>query len=866
MIFKLLRPLGFAFLSLCFGGIQAQVCTLQTGWYMHYDKGSKIGFYINFGVDVEISGGGFSGDVWLKSTYRGCTSLDPNRISYEGVEYTSTTHPELFQGFNPVIDWLSYTYKCRFSPTGRIITSSNEVCREGDADLHTYATQEELAALRKSNPSFQASKSDFYLSDLRLYELTVTGTSEIIEKIRKMQKEDQFYRQALNHFDAKEYQDALRVIKNAESFGYTSARMTDLKARVEEALKNQKSAEVKTRLDDLYKSASGKVDSKDYPGAEADIAEAEKLLSQHGMEDDRFETLKSRIKTEKDKQNESAAEKAGSSDTASSGQDGSDKSSPSNDENSGSSSGASENDTPQETPAEQEARLERERLQRQNDYYENRRNQDAANSAAAAELGVQMLLVHYYIGQALYSGLSEIPGNMISAPGSSVEFHAGYSFSSIPVHINVTEEEYDGNVYTYDKYSEEKNMGSLNMNAGISLWHVKSRHFGLAYHGMVTAGHGLYFQNFHLSGQAGIRAYAGSKGMKAYAEYLAGFRNTSFNDWTTSGKEQVGKARTKFHQLKLGLRFNGEVEWNGPTQFALDFLPVFEAHSNFNTLKYGSNPISWYWQHGLEVAARFDSRMSFILQVIGEYPILGTDLFGFKSQPRLMGSYVSLGVLRNIEFYANHGNSSDHESTSRSNAEKAGWGELVLASPSLEYLTPGRKLVNSKVSLENIHILGYQHQSALMDHVALNWGVVAGVRTVQYTVRDGVVMTNGDLPTFQYKQSAVTAAVPLGIKLHHTFGSHQKFWAFGGMEGRFSIAEGKKEKAPNQQNESWETSNSTSLGKTSGLYQLYGIGCNYTVADVGYSTGIYYRRALNRFIGEDIARVQGVELRWAIEL
>lgn len=838
--------------------VYGQTCQLTTGWYMHTDRGESLGIYINFGVDVEISGGGFSGDVWLKSTFRNCTQVDPSRVRYEGVEYSSVTHPELFEGFNPQIEWLSYTYNCTFRPTGRVIKSSNEVCRQGDADLHTYATQEELASLRKSNPDFKASKSDFYLSDLRLYELTMQGTSEIIEKIKKMKKEDYYYQQALDHYNGKEFDEALKVIKNAEAFGYTSARMTDLKSKVEEALKNKKSTEAKEQLNELYKSAEGKLGSGDFPGAESDVAAAEKIMRENNITDSRFDALKTKISEQKNKAEE--ADKKGTSDSASTSEN-----KPS-DDNSGSSESASENDPNQESAAEQEARMERERLQRQNEYYEQRRQQDAANTAAATEIGMQMLLVHYYIGQQLYSGLSERPGNMISAPGSAIEFHTGYSFTSVPIHINITEESYDGNTYSYDNYSEQRNMGSINLNAGLSLWHLRSRYFGFGYHGMVTAGHGFYLHNFHLNGQAGIKAYAGSKGMQAYMEYLAGFRNTSYNDWLSSGKTQTGKAKTKYHQLKLGLRLTGEVEWNGPTKYALDFLPLFEAHSRFNTLRYGSNPVSWYWQHGMEVAARFDNRMSFILQYISEYPVLGTDLFGFKSQPQLFGSYVSLGVLRNIGFYANQGNGADHEATARYNAEKTSGGELVLGSPVFEYLTPGRKLVNSKVSLENFHIIGYQHNSALGQHLALSWGAMAGLRSIQYTVKDGAVMTNGDVPTYQYRLSGAGLSVPLGLRLHHGFGSVQKFWAFAGLEGRFSIMEGKKERSPEYQNESWRESQAPARGKTGGAYQLYGFGCNYTVADVGFSTGIYYRRSLSTFIPEDIARVQGVELRWAIEL
>lgn len=849
--------------------VSAQDCTLKTGW-QNYPYTAKVSIPINFGVSVEVSGGIFGEDVSIASKFRPCTQVDASQIYYLGKLYTSVTHPFLFEGYYPEIKWLSYVFNTKFTPTGRVFNISNPVCNNGNSNYISYINEAERKQLLSSNPNFKTSLSHFYHSDLRLTDLSMTGVSVIIEKLEKMLKGEDAYEKALNEYNSKQFVEALRTIDMAESLGYSTPKLLELKKKVEEALKNAKYESLKKQIDDLYRNAENKYNNKDYSGALSDIARGIDILDKEKINDTRFADLKKKI--EMDKAQEAKEKEAKESNSTEKKTDStsnvSESSSTSTSENSNNES--SQNTSSEETISEEERKAEearkaeQERLERQQEYYDKRNAQTSENYEAATEMSLLALMVHLTIGKFIYSHLDK-PGNMVSSAGPTIEFHAGYSLSSTPLFVNITEESYDGNTYSYDEFSELRNALSLNLNAGLTFWHLKSKHFGLGYHAQLTGGHGLLFDNFLLGGVVGVKTYAGSKHLRAYSEYMAGFRDINYNNWLDAGKIVKGIAKTRFHQLKLGLRASNEIEWEGPTQLHFDFLPLFEVHKNTNYLPFGSNPIGWYWKQGIELGVKVDNRLSFIMQCVYEYPVIGKDLFGFKSVPKSQGTYFSFGVIRNLEFYGNHVKKQYvDENEIKSNATAKSFVELLCGSPKVEYLSAGRKLVNSRVAFHSVGIISASVNTGITNHLAVSWGGGISYRVMNFTVLEKANFTNGLTNSQTYLTDGLTANLPLGLKLHHHFNTNNKFWLLGGLEGRIGILNSSKMKSVLSPETDWQESNYKV--NPSGLYQQFGFGANYTLGSLGFTSGLVFNRALKPFVKEDVSKVQNIEFRFGFIL
>jgi hypothetical protein len=856
----------FTLIVISINPLQSELCNLTTNWYTHNVE-NRYGIVLKFGVIIKVEAGGFT-DAWISSTYRECTEIDNSTFYYMGKQYTRLQYPALFENYYPKMKWVSYSFNTHFSPNNKTLRISNVIVNDGGSNLVEYASDVEVKAFKKSNPAFEVKQSQFSHSGLTLGSFSLEGMGEIISKIEKMLSSNKHYQDALTKFNSQKYQEALNSIGLAEDFGYGSPELTALKEKVENALKTNKTAEVKTQLESIYKSAENNFNQKNYTSAESDINRAKGLMIKNEIEDTRFESLQSKIDVAK-KEAEKTSENSSTNETATDS-----SSSTANSTSSSSSSQTSSSNTPEVSEEEAEAarkkaqeeadaKAEAERKQRVQEYNERVSNQNASNDAAAIQLLLYTVLVHAKIGQFIYQDLDLNDGNDIDHPGHSLEFNVGYSFTSTPVYANITTESYNGNTYRYIETIDTETPLSLNLNAGLTFWHLKYKYAGIGYTVSAGAGHGLYLQNFHLNGFAGLKAYLGHPKLKAYTEYLAGFRDIKYNEWTNAQKVQKGSANYKFHQFKLGIRISDLIYWNGETVLNFDFLPMFELHHNTQMIPNGSNPIGFNWSKGFETGVKFDNRLSIMIQCLFEYPIQGKDLKPVTFNEKSTGTFFSISVLRNIEYYQNQKhNPTKYVLSDLANAHKRKFSELIYFSPKIEYLSVGRKIVNGRVALKSMKLFSYLANSPITKYLAVNWGGGFSFHSLNFTVRDKSSFKNGLKDLTSYKFDGLNFAVPIGLKLHHDLGGDKKYWILAGIEGRYTKLTSQLFKKSDIPNSEWENAESDFKANLNGIYWQTGCGMNYSIAGKCFTTGLIYTRAIKPLFEGDNARIQGLEFRF----
>jgi len=401
------------------------------------------------------------------------------------------------------------------------------------------------------------------------------------------------------------------------------------------------------------------------------------------------------------------------------------------------------------------------------------------------------------------------------------------------------------------------------MNAAINGWLLKSadKGFGVSIKGW--AGQGLYFQNFHLGGEFGMKGYWGHDWLQFYTEYINGHRRLSYNDWIDPGKTQEGKARINYHQIKAGPRFSTESDWNGITRLNVDVLPIFEVYRGVQYLQYGSNPLGFYWRKGIELGLKFDNRLNFTLQINGQYPVKGDDLFGFKEYQKWSGTGFTFSVLRSLEFYNNHLTLPDR-ATMYSWLSDLSIDEVRFTSPSVEWLTPSNRLYNGKPSMLSLKLFEYIVNTEIYDNIQLGIGGNLGVRTLNFQAKPGYY-TPTVAEGYEHSQSAVTVSAPIELKYYTDFNYNKRNWLLAGLEYRKNLVKWQNNRKL-ELDQPKSSSNTISSIRTDGLFWKIGIGMDYAVGESFVTTGIQYKRSMHLALPGDITRVQGIELVFGLKI
>lgn len=304
---------------------------------------------------------------------------------------------------------------------------------------------------------------------------------------------------------------------------------------------------------------------------------------------------------------------------------------------------------------EEEERLrreeeERQRLERQRKFYEEKDKIRQNNQNTANSLGSQALLVHYALGKIIYKNIGEDRySNIYKGNNYKLNFHAGYTFTSIPTYFNSSRQSYDGNRMSYSNKTINDQTGTFELNGGFEFWPFYGEQYGLGVGGTISLGHGLLFQQFSAFTNARIQGFAGSRKFKIFGEFSVGNRAVKNNAWIEP--LELGSGRTGFfyQRLKLGPRLNFESDFFGNTKGVIDILPIFElpSFSKNNIL----GPININWLPGLAINLSYDNRLQFFTEYFWSYQRGGEVEYSFSKRATFAGKFFKIGVLRNFDFF-----------------------------------------------------------------------------------------------------------------------------------------------------------------------------------------------------------------------
>lgn len=207
----------------------------------------------------------------------------------------------------------------------------------------------------------------------------------------------------------------------------------------------------------------------------------------------------------------------------------------------------------QREQAAQQKRVEEYNRKQQAFEQQLRRDQQArqAHNEAMAELGMAAILVHYMIGQVIYSGIGYDSNiNLMDGPGNRIGATIGYQLV-MP------------NPETF----------SIEMGGSFDYWQYHSEEAGLAAGVEAFAGHGLVFDQFTYGTAFRMQGFLGAPELQVYGSYQLGLRAIDY-----TGDDQDAEVN-HYHRFMAGpqFRFNtGYQDWS-----TLRVLGVFEK-SNRN--------------------------------------------------------------------------------------------------------------------------------------------------------------------------------------------------------------------------------------------------------------------------------------------
>lgn len=250
------------------------------------------------------------------------------------------------------------------------------------------------------------------------------------------------------------------------------------------------------------------------------------------------------------------------------------------------------------------------------DEYAKKQQLQEQKYAAATELSVAALLIHYYIGTLLYSAKNNDVAAEYQNYCSNFNMRFGYGGSYVPI----TTKGEDVGSYTID------------MNFGYEWAPVYSKNFGFSIFADVAAGHSIAFTEFKLGASGGIKTHLGPI---AY-NYRQNWMKVFYNDWLNSSNtsDEMEKFVYSYGRNEIGLTFNNE-------HFNVDALFLLKRDNDPNNEKkfLKGGRIELYKPNGI----RFFAEYMQLKQRLGNYQnnIVSED------SPFL----VSLGVLNNFNYF-----------------------------------------------------------------------------------------------------------------------------------------------------------------------------------------------------------------------
>lgn len=314
---------------------------------------------------------------------------------------------------------------------------------------------------------------------------------------------------------------------------------------------------------------------------------------------------------------------------------------------------AAQEEAERKAKAEEEERKRQEELarqQRQQQYYDQQNQATSDNEVAAASILIQAIAVHVLLGNLIYSGLEDDTYGQIYDNASwcwGVKF--GYGISAHPLSVVETEEDYDGNTYSYDISNTTASVATIDLGGGMEFWFLRSKHFDAGAQMYVAAGHGIDIQSVKLQSEWGINLSFGAAQMQFFSDLNFGYRTMVKNNWINTRIDKVGSLNYNYRRLFAGFRFSS-ARSSYERQLRWKIGPVIERPT-FYTPQLSNTTLAGFAK-GLRTELDMDNRFHFFLEFFPRYQAMGyNDLDPIYVTKPMDNAQMNIGFWRRIDTY-----------------------------------------------------------------------------------------------------------------------------------------------------------------------------------------------------------------------
>lgn len=535
------------------------------------------------------------------------------------------------------------------------------------------------------------------------------------------------------------------------------------------------------------------------------------------------------------------------------------------------SGGESTYEEPAETPEEYAARMETERLERKNNYYNQKAEQNeilSQNAAAADAAQMEGMLALALI---IYQNMgNDKPENIFKGNAPHFNMQLGFNMLSAPIINNSSIEEYDGNNYSYTDLAKNGNVFTLGLEGQAELWPLYGKNFGFGITGGGSAGYNGGSTSFIYN--TGIKWFLGHENVQLAGEYTIGRKNLSYTDILNSQEMGTGgTSKYGFRRFGLGPRFVFEnVDFIGETTMKLDIMPLFEQVSTVPV--YLSNtPMVMRWENGIRANVWFHNRMHIYAELFPQYQRTGDIDYALSKELTRKGTYFQLGVIRHWDFFASDAYASSFEDL-ESFFGKKNTISLSVANPSIGWFGIRDKenevFFNSNLSPGLIPI-GIDFDLGLHDNLSayiggnvnLNTGGTFRTKSDNQTPVQAFNTTLANSTDVRFRM--ITAEIPVGIRILSNMVNTDRYWLKAGVASHIAI---EKNVAVNTDLREPSFNDVESFGdEVKSFYTSYqlGAGTDFMAMYSGFRVGLTYSVTTKPFVEAINAPLKSITLNTA---
>jgi len=614
------------------------------------------------------------------------------------------------------------------------------------------------------------------IANLRIRNLRLvtadTQSSKINNFLSKKAKKaefDQFIQQGDNLMASGDYEGAKQMYSKAQYMGVddemAQAKYNQAKERLK-ADQNQKRVDAHIKQGDEYY-----FDGK-FREAISEYKKAQSIDPENSSIQSKIDNAEQELENQREVAKKKEEEKANEQNNTTSEENSSDDASGSESVSTGKS----------------EQMLEYERQQRMLEHQKKQQKTTNQNLGSASAMGASALLLHYALGNIVYQSVgNDKAENFWNGNSFKLGFKYGYGVTSAPTFYNSSYSVYDGNNFYTNDQTENYQTFTIDFNGEVNFWGTMGERFGWGGYVRASAGHGILFENFQMSGEVGARAYIGGKTLRIRGEYASGFHDFTVSPWIISDELGSGvKAYYNYQKIALGPSFAFKTQWDENKKLGqLSLMATFE-NPDFNINLFSNTPFVLRWANGIKLNYNVSHRLDFSLDYLWHYYRAGDVEYGFDEDATARGQFFNATVLRNFDVYGQTAHSNSYaDSKAQMSRKHQTW--ISVANPIVGWAEPIDTTLFTSAPMLGVIPVMISKDLNINNWLGLEVGagvqLFTGARYRIHNDFNNVTFAGQNFsPGTEIKMEGYGVQAPIMLSASNYFNTINKYWVKAGLQ------------------------------------------------------------------------------------